>query len=137
MTDRRFPTCARLDILPWLIALLICTVAVAVWPSDARAQINPFRGYKGPTLSKEDLTAGRTAAAKLLSDDQAQVGKSEDWTGPSSGNQGSISILRAFKHQGLECRALRSEIHYKKTPGTPRTLNFSVCQVQNGEWKIL
>jgi hypothetical protein len=133
MINRR----TTVDTLLRIIAPLLCIAVVAAWPADARAQINPFRGYKGPTLSKEDLAAGRTAAAKLLSEDQGEIGKSEDWAGPTSGNQGTISVLRAFKHQGMECRALRSEIRYKTAPATSRTFNLNVCRLQSGEWKLL
>jgi surface antigen len=117
--------------------LVVCLLAVAAWPSVARAQINPFVGYKGPTLSKEDLAAGRAAAGKLLSDDHAEVGKSEDWSGASSGNQGSVTVLRAFKQRGLDCRALRSEVRYKASPAKPRTFSLNVCELKDGTWKIL
>ena len=111
---------------------------LATWPTGAHAQINPFRGYKGPTLSKEDLALGQAAADKLLTEDQAQIGKSEDWAGPTSGNSGSISIQKAFHRQGMECRSLRSEIRYKKasTP-SPRVFNLNVCRIKTGEWKLM
>jgi hypothetical protein len=121
----------------WLIVVLIGGL-IAAWPSGADAQINPFRGYKGPTLSKEDLASGQAAANKLLTEDQAQVGKSEDWSGPTSGNRGSLSIQKAFQRQGMECRTLRSEVHYKKAPASPpRTLNLNVCRTKAGEWKLM
>ena len=121
----------------WLIVVLIGGLLTA-WPSGADAQINPFRSYKGPTLSKEDLASGQAAANKLLTEDQAEVGKSEDWAGPTSGNRGSLSVQRAFEHKGMECRALRLEVHYKKAPASPpRILTFNVCRIKTGEWKLL
>jgi hypothetical protein len=138
MIELRYTTAARLlDRKTWWCAFWVCTVLVAAWPSGAHAQINPFRGNKGPTLSKEDLGAGRAAADKLLTDDHGEVGKSEEWTGPTSGNHGTISVQRAFKRQGRDCRALRSDVRYKKIPGPPRTLNLDVCRLQTGEWKLM
>lgn len=121
----------------WWSGALVCAIFLATWPSAGHAQINPFRGYKGPTLSKEDLATGRAAAHKLLSEDQAQVGKSEDWAGPTSGNTGSISVQKAFRRQGMECRTLRSEVRYRTSSAPPRTLNLDVCRLKTGEWKLM
>jgi surface antigen len=115
---------------------LIFSVFLAAWPSDAGAQINTFRGYKGPVLSKEDLASGQAAANKLLTEDQAQVGKSEDWAGPTSGNTGSISVQKAFQRQGMECRTL-SEVRYKIASASPWTFNLNVCRIKTGEWKLM
>src|ERR1700761_3496758 len=82
-----------------LSTALIVGGFLAAWPMGAHAQINPFRGYRGPTLSKEDLDSGQAAAGKLLNEDQAEVGKAEDWTGPTSGNTGSISVQKTFQRQ--------------------------------------
>jgi hypothetical protein len=121
-----------------LSAVVIIGGLLSAWPPGADAQINPFRGYKGPTLSKDDLATAQAAADKLLTEDQAQVGKSEDWAGPASGNTGSISVQKAFRRQGMECRELRSEVRYKKAPtSSPRTFNLNVCRIKSGEWKLM
>jgi hypothetical protein len=117
--------------------IILGGVILAAWPSGAHAQINPFRGYKGPTLSKEDYAAGNAAAQKLLTDDQAELGKSEPWTGPTSGNTGTITVEKSFRRQGMDCRALKSEVRYKKNPASPRTLNLNVCRLHSGEWKLM
>jgi hypothetical protein len=120
----------------WPSVIIISGFFLAISPSGANAQINPFRGYKGPTLSKEDIAAGRAAAEKLLAEDQAQVGKSEGWTGPTSGNKGNISVQKEFQRQGMQCRALRSEVRFAKPSAQPRTINLNVCRV-HGEWKLM
>jgi surface antigen len=92
----------------------------------------------GRRLSKEDLASGQAAANKLLTEDQAQVGKTEDWAGPTSGNTGTISIQKAFQRQGMECRGLRSEVRYKKaSTSSPRVLSLNVCRTKTGEWKLM
>lgn len=120
-----------------LSAVFIVGGFLSVWPIGAHAQINPFRGYKGPVLSKEDLALGRAAAKKLLTEDQAQVGKSEDWAGPTSGNTGRISVQKAFQRQGMECRGLRSEVRYKQASAPSTVLNLNVCRIKTGEWKLM
>jgi hypothetical protein len=117
--------------------VLLCGVFLAVWPMAANAQISPFRGYKGPVLSKEDLATGQAAANKLLTEDHGEVGKSEDWAGAQSGNSGTISVQKAFRRQGMECRTLRSEVRYRQASAPPRTLNLDVCRVKTGEWKLM
>ncbi|MDR3529247.1 MAG: RT0821/Lpp0805 family surface protein [Rhodopila sp.] len=136
MPARQFVSNARLS-KSWCAIFVLLGLLIAVWPTDARAQINPFRGYKGPVLPKEDLEAGQAAARKLLTEDQAQVGKAEAWTGPKSGNQGTVSVLRAFKRQGMDCRALKSEVRYREDSSSPRTLNLNVCRLPSGEWKLM
>jgi surface antigen len=131
-------TNARFFHLVSRLSAVLLVSSLSAWPTGAHAQINPFRGYKGPMLSKEDLASGQAAAGKLLTEDQAQVGKSEDWAGPTSGNTGSISVQKAFQRQGMECRALRSEVRYKKTPtSSPQVLNLNVCRTKAGEWKLM
>lgn len=121
-----------------LIAFFVVVGSLSVWSTSVHAQINPFRGYRGPTLSKEDLASGRAAAGKLLNEDQAQVGKSEDWAGPTSGNTGSISVQKAFRRRGMECRGLRTEIRYKRAlTSSPKVLNLDVCRIKTGEWKLV
>ena len=122
----------------WLCAGVIVGGLLSAWPTGADAQINPFRGYKGPTLGKEDLASGQAAAEKLLTEDRAEVGKSEDWSGPSSGNSGRISVQKTFQRQGMECRELRSEVRYKRASSSrPSVRNLNVCRIKTGEWKIM
>ncbi len=139
MTDPQNSTRARLfGRVLRLGTVLIAGGYLVAWPIGAHAQVNPFRGYKGPTLSKDDLASGQAAALKLLNDDQAEVGKSENWAGPTSGNSGSVSIQRAFQRQGMECRELRSEARYKRAPKSPpRVFNLNVCRIKTGEWKLM
>lgn len=117
--------------------IILGGVILAAWSSGAHAQINPFRGYNGPTLSKEDFAAGNAAAQKLLTDDQGELGKSERWAGPTSGNTGILTVEKSFRRQGMECRTLKSEVRYKKTATSPRTLNLNVCRLHSGEWKLM
>ena len=118
-----------------LIRIVGVTAAVCVWSVSAHAQINPFRGNKGPVLSKADLELGTQAADKLLKEDEGKVGASETWTGPTSGNSGTVTVQSAFERKGSTCRSLRSVVNYKN--GTKRTWTLNVCRQPNGDWKIV
>lgn len=126
---------------PWferrkpLIRIIGLTAAVCFWSAGAHAQINPFRGDKGPVLTKADIEQGIQAADKLLKTDEAKVGTSEAWTGPASGNSGILTVQSAFERKGNTCRSLRSVVNYKI--GTKRTWTLSVCRVANGDWKLV
>jgi surface antigen len=109
--------------------------ALCLWSVCAHAQINPFRSYKGPVLSKADLDQGMQAADRLLKADAGKVGASETWTGPTSGNSGTLTVQNAFERNGNPCRSLRSVVNYKA--GTNRTWTLNVCRLPNGEWKIV
>lgn len=101
--------------------------------SPASAQINPFRGYRGPVLPSADIQAGTEAAGRLLAQKPAKVGASQFWVGATSGNTGTVTIERIFQQQDRECRALRAKIQYKA--GTARDWLLNVCQV-SGKWKL-
>jgi surface antigen len=118
-----------------LVRLVGTTAIVCLSSASAHAQINPFRGYKGPVLSKADLEQGMQAADKLLKADGAKVGASEAWTGPTSGNSGTLTVQSAFERKGSTCRSLRSVVEYKA--GTKRTWTLNVCRVANGDWKLV
>jgi surface antigen len=111
------------------------TAILCLWSVFAQAQINPFKGYNGPVLTKADLDQGMQAANRLLNTDAAEVGASETWTGPTSGNRGTLTVQNAFERHGTTCRSLRAVVNYKA--GAKRTWTLNVCHQPNGEWKLV
>lgn len=104
----------------------------AMLASPAMAQINPFRNYRGPVVSKADIEAARQAAARLLDAPSPQVGAWEPWNGPT-GNSGTLTIERVFRQRGLDCRAVQSDVRYRD--GQTRSLVLNACQV-DGRWRL-
>jgi surface antigen len=117
-----------------LKTLQIAAVFLLCMGAAAHAQINPFRSYRGPTLSQADLDEGTKAAARLLGDNPKPVGTVETWTGPKSGNRGTLTVERAYQRDGQPCRAIRSRVTYKS--GTQRTFLLDTCRVA-GQWKLM
>ncbi len=118
------------SVFVWLAVLAPMTLAAPA----ARAQINPFRGYSGPVLSKADLEAGRAAARRLLDDPKPSVGMSEAWTGPSSGNRGTVTVEKIYRQNDHDCRAIRSSVVYKDD--SKRSFLLKTCQIA-GKWKLM
>ncbi len=112
-----------------LLGVVVCSFPL----HSAFAQINPFRNYSGPVLSKQDLAEGRQAAARLLDAPSPQVGTSEAWTNAASGNSGKLTIERIYQRNGNDCRAVRSLVHYKN--GRERSLLLQACHV-GGRWRL-
>jgi surface antigen len=112
----------------------VAASVITLSPGVATAQINPFRSYRGPVLSKDDLAAGRDAAARLLAKPDPTVGASEAWSGPTSGNTGTMTVERVYKQNGNDCRAVRSTVHYKQ--GNERSFVLSTCRV-SGQWRLM
>jgi hypothetical protein len=135
----RYPNRARNNLRPRhgraASSALVLAFCAMVWVSPARAQINPFRGYRGPTLTREDLDAGRAAAQKLLDSDQASVGLTESWAGPTTGNQGTLTIRRVFERARMPCRSVSSEVLYGRTQ-TRRSYTLTACRTASGAWKL-
>jgi surface antigen len=121
-----------LRIIPGGTAVLVAAI-VALSVAPAAAQINPFRNYSGPVLSKADIAAGREAAARLLAEADPKVGTSESWSGPTSGNTGTLTIERIYQQRGNDCRAVRSSVAYKS--GTHRSFLLHACNV-SGRWRL-
>ena len=113
-------------------ALLVSAMAGAV---PAHAQINPFRSYSGPTLTKEDLSVGSAAFRMLLEKDPASIGEVETWIDPKTGNQGKFTLRRIFERTGMPCRDVASEVIYKQTQ-TKRAFTLTACRVAGGDWKL-
>ena len=113
-------------------ALLVSAMAGAV---PAHAQINPFRSYSGPTLTKEDLSTGSAAFRSLLDKDPASIGEAQTWIDPKTGNQGKFTLRRIFERSGMPCRDVASEVIYEQTK-TRREFTLTACRVAGGEWKL-
>ena len=117
-------------------ALLVALAASVLAPGpSAFAQFNPFRQYRGPLLTREDLDAGAAAARTLLDSEPATVGQTASWTGPTTGNAGTFTIRRTYQRSGMPCRIMTSDIIYKQ-PQRTREYTLRVCRIANGQWKL-
>jgi surface antigen len=84
-----------------------------------------------PSLSEGDIEIMKeTARVKMTDKPKGTILK---WENPKSGSSGTITLLRLFEHQGLQCRALKHLI--KPRHDVPWTIRNEICLDANGEWK--
>ncbi|MBV8095017.1 MAG: hypothetical protein JO110_17670 [Acetobacteraceae bacterium] len=120
----------------WLRQCLTAALVVCVLlPGAAPAQINPFRGSRGPGLSPEDNQLLFESVARLNAAEPSQVGISETWDNPQTNSSGTSTILRVFHSGGMVCHLVRHHIVVAgRQPGHNYRLTW--CRTSSGEWKI-
>jgi surface antigen len=110
-------------------------IAILTMTTPASAQINPFGRYEQP-ITDDDLKLIEAASTKLYKTDNPQVGASEKWSNPSTGNAGTVTLTQIYEKDGMPCRKLRHRITAKGDKD-PTVYIFSRCRVKSGEWKLL
>lgn len=115
--------------LGWRLVLAMVLAAGGV--TGAQAQMNPLKG--GIAMSKEELTAMGSAAAKLYTDPHTAPGTVERWQA-ASGTAGAVELARTYEFEGMPCAHLR---HQVKRAGTsdPQSFTMDRCRTPDGEWK--
>jgi surface antigen len=99
----------------------------------AQAQVNPFRGSRGPGLSLQDNQMLFESMARLNAAAPSQVGRSEAWSNPQTNNFGTSTILRVFHSGGMACHLVRHHIVVAaRQPGHDYRLTW--CRKSSGEW---
>jgi surface antigen len=118
------------------VSCVLAALTVLVVSSSASAQINPFGRPSGERVTKEDLQLIDAASSKLYKTDNPQVGASERWSNPDTGNSGTVALVQVFDKDGMPCRKLRHQIKLKGAKD-PQIYIFNRCRVKSGEWKWL
>jgi hypothetical protein len=131
---RRF----RLSTALLIGALALGTAGLGATESEA-AGLNPF-GPAGLPLTEQDYAAMAKAADPLLNDDTIALGTTRDWSNPTSGNKGSITLMERFEYtyegNKLPCRKLKYRAVIQNL-ADPYNLVIQRCRIANGEWKLL
>ena len=102
--------------------------------SAAQAQVVPFFGNQGPFLNRSDFALADAAAHKLLEPQPAAKGTVADWSDPASGNSGSLTMGRAYRRHGHDCRTVSWHDAFKA--GAQRTVLLDTCRI-SGAWKLM
>lgn len=101
----------------------------------AVAQISPFDGT-GFELTKEDITILNNESMPIFQDPPVPLNSRYDWTNPSSGNSGAVTLLSRFKRGDLPCVRVRYDIKVHDV-GKPFRYDLSYCRVADGQWKAV
>ena len=68
----------------------------------AQAQVIPFQGNLGPSLSPDNNRLLFESAARLNGAVPSQVGRSEAWSNPQTKGHGTSTILQVFHSGGVD-----------------------------------
>ena len=112
-----------------LAALIVLAAAPA-----AHAQFTGPFGDRGPVLNKADLDQANQAATRLLRPTPAAIGATETWSAPSSGASGILTMERAYRSKGRDCRTVGWHDTFKS--GEERNLHLDTCLVA-GRWRLM
>jgi len=115
-------------------AMTIALSAAQALP--APALIDPFESYFVADLTKKDQQLIADAASKLYQNPAAEVGASEQWQNPESGNSGTAVLVEKSEINGMPCKRLRHTVKVKNF-AEPRTVEFRRCKFPDGQWKIM
>ncbi|EWY36344.1 hypothetical protein N825_28790 [Skermanella stibiiresistens SB22] len=63
----------------------------------------------------------------------AADGESRPWSNPQTGNSGTITVLRSYKHSNMPCRD--AEVN-SKLKDRNVVYVLPLCQIAEGSWKI-
>lgn len=121
------------------IAMALAAAIIAAGSAQAAlAQVNPFGKWGNAGFTKEDSAMNQKAAASLYENPNVKVGDTASWQNPQSGNGGTVTATKLFKHKDMPCVALHYSFDLKDSQDkSKKELNANRCKVATGEWKIL
>ena len=117
---------------------MLAAVSVLATGAPVFAQgISPFGRYSATEhITTEDRRIMESLSAKLYQADNPQIGATEHWSNPKSGNSGTVSLIEVFEKDGMPCRKMRHRITIKGMKD-PMIFVFNRCRLQSGEWKVM
>src|SRR5215813_762316 len=115
------------------VVLVMLTLAL-VCAQTALAQVNPFGDSLD--LKESDIAMLQAAASALFQNEKAQIGQTESWKNPKTGNSGAVSLVELFEHAGMPCKRLQHSIK-QKGHADLITYQFARCRTGDGSWKLL
>ena len=116
---------------------VVCGTAAILFGMSigARAQLlMPLLGNDGPVLKQADFVLADAAARKLLEPQPAPLGTAANWTDAATGNSGTLTMGRAYRRDGNDCRAVSWHDVFKG--GMERTVALDTCRI-SGLWKLM
>jgi surface antigen len=111
-------------------------IAIAGLGATASAQINPFGPYSSDNLTADDRQLAEEASRTMYQASAPTVGAARSWSNNSSGNSGTVTLVKVHDYQGMPCRTLQHRVQMKGR-AEPVVFHIDRCRTQAGEWKIL
>jgi len=84
-----------------------------------------------PPLMQSDMeTINRDCADIELQ----EPGTTWNWVNQENGHSGTVTLIRVFQSQGLNCRVLRH--HVRAGTDEPWVMDMTTCQDEQGQWVL-
>jgi surface antigen len=119
--------------MAWLLrvtaAALALTLVIAA--AEVRSQMNPLRELE---LTAQDIELLGAAADRVY--DAGEIGASEAWSNPASGNSGAARLLETFERDGLPCRRIEHVVNIRRD-AVPKRLVLATCRTADGRWLLV
>jgi surface antigen len=104
-------------------------------PASAQAMFGPLgTGVVPNSMTHDDLDALAAAGARLYNPEHVDVGMTENWDNPQTGNRGSVKMIKEFTQKGMLCRRLEHRITLKREGERKYVMNR--CKGPDGQWKL-
>jgi surface antigen len=86
------------------------------------------------TLTQQDLDMIRNAVTNQVHG--KPVGTSASWSNPSSGNSGTVKLVKKLTRKGQQCEDIEYLMRSGGTPVYTEHYHFISCLQPDGTWKI-
>jgi surface antigen len=118
----------------WRSALVpaLCTVLVSPIPLAQAGNYGFLADSPLGRFKAEDYDLMQSAVTEVLN--STTIGTAKSWQNPTSGNGGTITLLRTFTTaNGRDCRRVRNDTHAKTLLGS---LTMNICRTGEGPWLL-
>jgi len=110
---------------PFFVGLMIA--------ASAEAQLLPT-WETHITLTQQDLDMIRGAVTNQVHG--KPVGTTASWSNPTSGNLGSVKLVKKLDRKGQQCEDIGYTVRSSGPPGYTEHYHFISCLQPDGTWKI-
>lgn len=119
--------------MPTPIRALVFLVVLLGW-LPAEAQLLGLGFESNIELTKHDLDIIHSTV-----DGQVHgrpVGTAASWSNPSSGNYGTIKLMKRYTANGRPCETVEYTLATRQMPVPPEHYSLDSCMLPNGQWRI-
>jgi surface antigen len=114
--------------------LLTAALLLSLHPVSARAQMLGPSWETYVTLSQADLDMIKGALGQQIHNQQP--GTSASWRNPTSGNSGSVTLLKTFARQGRRCDQIEYRLNPPENAKPSDRFVLTSCMQPDGTWKL-
>ena len=114
--------------------LLPAALLLSLHPAAARAQMLGPSWETYVTLSQADLDMIKGALGQQIHNQKP--GASALWRNPTSGNSGSVTLLKTFARQGRRCEQIEYRLNPPENAKPSDRFVLTSCMQPDGTWKL-